>query len=86
MGNAFGNIPIHYLVALSILTNLGNMIMKKAGGGNGILAKLFQILKNDAVKMLHSMWQLIWKILQWSQDWKRSVFIPVSKTKMPKKA
>ena len=53
--------------------------MNKAGGGEGILAKLFQILKDDAVKVLHSICQQIWKTQQWPQDWKRSVFIPIPK-------
>ena len=51
--------------------------MNKASGGDGIPAKLFQILKYDAVKVLHSICQQIWKAQQWPQDWKRSVFIPV---------
>ena len=51
----------------------------KASGGDGILVELFQILKDDAVKVLHSICQQIWKTQQWPQDWKRSVFIPVSK-------
>ena len=51
--------------------------MNKANGGDGILAELFQILKHDAVKVLHSICQQIWKTQQWSQDWKRSVFIPI---------
>ena len=53
--------------------------MNKASGGDGIPVELFQILKDDAVKMLHSVCQQIWKTQQWSQDWKRSVFIPVPK-------
>ena len=53
--------------------------MNKASGGDGISVELFQILKSDAVKVLHSVYQQIWKIQQWSQDWKRSVFIPVPK-------
>ena len=53
--------------------------MKKARGGNGIRAELFQILKDDAVKVLHSICQQIWKTRQWPQDWKRSVFIPIPK-------
>ena len=48
-------------------------------GGNGILVKLFQILKDDVVKVLHSICQQIWKTQQWPQDWKRSVFIPIPK-------
>ena len=53
--------------------------MNKASGGDGIRAELFQILKDDGVKVLHSICQQIWKTQQWPQDWKRSVFIPVSK-------
>ena len=53
--------------------------MNKASGGDGIPAKLFQILKNDAVKVLHSICQQIWKTQQWPQDWKRSLFTPISK-------
>ena len=51
----------------------------KASGGDGIPVELFQILKDDAVKVLHSRCQQIWKTQQWSQDWKRSVFIPIPK-------
>ena len=51
----------------------------KASGGDGIPVELFQILKDDAVKVLHSICQQIWKTQQWSQDWKRSVFIPIPK-------
>ena len=53
--------------------------MNKASGGDGISAELFQILKDDAVKVLHSKCQQIWKTLQWPQHWKQSVFIPVLK-------
>ena len=53
--------------------------MNKANGGDGIPVELFQILKDDTVKVLHSVFQQIWKTQQWSQDWKRSVFIPVPK-------
>ena len=53
--------------------------MNKASGGDGIPAELFQILKDDAVKVLHSICQQIWKTQQCPQDWKRSVFIPVPK-------
>ena len=53
--------------------------MNKASGGDGIPAELFQILKDDAVKVLHSIYQQIWKIQQWLQNWKRSVFIPIPK-------
>ena len=53
--------------------------MNKASGGDGIPDELFQIPKDDAVKMLHSICQQIWKTQQWPQDWKRSVFIPIPK-------
>ena len=53
--------------------------MNKANGGDGIPVELFQILKDDAVKALHSICQQIWKTQQWPQDWKRSVFIPILK-------
>ena len=58
---------------------LGSVTMNKASGGDGIPAELFQILNNDAVKVLHTIWQQIWKTQQWSQDWKRSIFIPIPK-------
>ena len=58
---------------------LGSITMNKASGGHGISADLFQILKDDVVKMLHSICQHIWKTQQWPQDWKRSVFIPIPK-------
>ena len=58
---------------------LGSITTNKATGGNGIPAELFQILKDDAVKVLHSICQQIWKTQQWPQDWKRSVFIPIPK-------
>ena len=58
---------------------LGSISMKKASGGDGTPAELFQILKDDAVKVLSSIRQQIWKTQQWPQDWKRSVFIPISK-------
>ena len=54
-------------------------LMNKASGGDGIPAELFQILKDDAVKVLHSLRQQIWKTQQRPQDWKRSVFISISK-------
>ena len=57
----------------------GNITMSKASGGDRIPAELFQILKDDAVKVLHSICQQIWKAQQWPQNWKRSVFIPVPK-------
>ena len=58
---------------------LGSIMMNKANGGDGIPAELFHVLKDDAIKVLHSTCQHIWKSQQWPQDWKRSVFIPISK-------
>ena len=58
---------------------LASVTMNKAHGGDGIPAELFQILKDDAVKVLHSICQQIWKTQQWPQDWKRSVFISIPK-------
>ena len=58
---------------------LGSITMNKASGGDGIPVELFQILKDDAVKVLYSICQCIWKTQQWPQDWKRSVFISISK-------
>ena len=58
---------------------LGSITMNKASGGDGIPVELFQILKDDAVKVLHSICQQIWKTQQWPQEWKRSVFIPIPK-------
>jgi len=58
---------------------LGRITMNKASGDDGIPVELFQIQKDDALKMLHSICQQIWKILQWPEDWKRSVFIPIPK-------
>ena len=58
---------------------LGSVTKNKACGGDGIPAELFQVIKDDAVKVLHSICQQIWKTQQWPQDWKRSVFIPIPK-------
>ena len=58
---------------------LGSITTNKASGGDGIPVELFQILEDNAVKVLHSICQQIWKIQQWPQDWKRSVFIPIPK-------
>ena len=58
---------------------LGSIIMNKVSGSDGIPAELFQILKDGVVKVLYSICQQIWKTQQWPQDWKRSVFIPISK-------
>ena len=62
---------------------LRSLTTNKTNGGNGIPVELLQILKDDAVKVLHSICQQIWKAQQWPQDWKRSVFIPIP---MPKNA
>ena len=58
---------------------LGSITMNKASGGDGIPVDIFQILKDDTVKVLHSICQQIWKTQQWPQDWKMSVFIPILK-------
>ena len=58
---------------------LESIIMNKSSGGDEIPVELFQILKDDAVKVLHSICQQIWKTQQWPQDWKRSIFIPIPK-------
>ena len=58
---------------------LGSITTNTASGGDGISAELFQILKDDSVKVLYSLCQQIWKTQQWPQDWKRSVFIPILK-------
>ena len=58
---------------------LGSITTNKASGGDGISVELFEILKDDAVKVLHSICPQIWKTQQWPQDWKRSVFIPIPK-------
>ena len=58
---------------------LGSITANKASEGDGIPAELFQILKDDAVKVLHSICQQIWKTQQWPQDWNRSAFIPIPK-------
>jgi len=58
---------------------LGSIITNKASGGDGIPVELFQILKDNGVKVLNSICQEIWKTQQWPQDWKRSVFIPIPK-------
>ena len=64
---------------------LGSIIMNKASGGDGIPVELFQTLKDDAVIVLPSICQQIWKTQQWPQDWKRSVFIPIPKKGNAKK-
>ena len=64
---------------------LGSITMNKASRGDGIPVELFQILKDDAVKVLHSVCQQIWKTQQWPQDWKRSVFISIPRKVKAKK-
>ena len=64
---------------MSPALRLGSITTNKASGGDGIPVELFQILKDDTVKVLHSICQQIWKTQQWPQDWKRSVFIPIPK-------
>ena len=65
---------------------LGNITTNKACGGDDIPVELLQILKDDAVKVLHSICQQIWKTQQWPQDWKMSVFIPIPRKAMSKDA
>ena len=67
------------IVECEVKWALWSIIMNKANGGDGISAEIFQILKDYAVKVLHSISQKVWKTQQWLQDWKRSVFIPVPK-------
>ena len=65
------------ILQCEVKLTLGSIPMNKASGGDGIPVELFQILKDDAVKVLHSICQQIWKTQQWPQDWKRSLFIPI---------
>ena len=67
------------IVECEVKWTLESITMNKASGGDGIPVELFQILKDDAVKVLHSKCHHIWKTQQWPQDWKRSVFIPIPK-------
>ena len=67
------------ILECEIKWTLESIITNKASGGDGIPVELFQILKDNAVKVLHSICQHIWKTQQWPQDWKRSVFIPIPK-------
>ena len=67
------------ILECEIKWSLGSITTNKASGGDGIPVERFQILKDDALKVLHSICQQIWKTQQWSQDWKRSVFIPIPK-------
>ena len=63
---------------------LGSITMNKASGGDGIPVELFQMLKDDTVKVLHSICQQIWRTQQWPQDWKKSLFIPIPKKRNAK--
>ena len=65
------------ILECEVKLGLGSITMNEASGGDRIPTELFQILKGDAVKVLHSICQQIWKTQQWPQEWKRSVFIPI---------
>ena len=67
------------ILECEVKRTLGSITTSKASGGDRIPVELFQILKDDVVKVLHSICQQIWKAQQWPQDWKRSVFIPIPK-------
>ena len=67
------------ILECEVKSALESITTNKASGGDGIPVELFQILKDDVVKVLHSICQQIWKTHQWPQDWKRSVFIPIPK-------
>ena len=85
--NDHGGVIIHLepdILECEVKWALGSITVNKASGGDGIPVELFQILKEDAIKVLHSICQQIWKIQQWPQDWKRSVFIPIPKRGNPK--
>ena len=73
------------ILKLEVKWALGSITTNNASGGDGIPVELFQILKDDAVKVLHSVCQQIWKSQPWPQDWKRSVFIPIPKKGNAKK-
>ena len=74
------------ILECEVKSALGSITTSKASGGDGIPVELFQILKDDAVKVLQTICQQIWKTQQWPQDWKRSVFIPIPRKTMPKNA
>ena len=73
------------ILECSVKWALGSITTNKASGGDGILVELFQTLKNDAMKVLHSICQQIWKTQQWPQGWKSSVFVPIPKKGNAKK-
>ena len=68
-----------YILECEVKQTLGNISTNKSSGSDGTPVELLQILKDDAVKAIYSICQQIWKTQQWPQDWKRSVFIPISK-------
>ena len=67
------------ILDFEVKRSLGSIAMNKASGGDGIAVELFQILKDETVKVLHSVCQQIWKTQQWLKDWKTSIFIPIPK-------
>ena len=73
------------IVEWEVKWTLGRITKNKASEGDGIIAEVFQILKDDAVKVLHSIYQQLWKTQQWPQDWRRSVITSISKTGSAKK-
>ena len=73
-----------HILECEVKWTLGSITTNKASEGDGIPVELFQILKDDAVKVLHSIYQQIWKTQQWPQDWKMSVFIPIPKKRSAK--
>ena len=73
-----------YILECEVKWALRSITMNKASGGDGIPVELLQVLKDDAVKVLHSIYQQIWKTQQWPQDWKRSVSFQSQKKAMPK--
>ena len=82
MTDNHNDVPTHLepdILECEVKWALGSITTKKASGGDGIPVELFQILKDEVVKVLHSICQQIWKTQQWPQDWKRSVFIPIPK-------
>ena len=74
------------IVECEVKWAFGSITVNKASGSDRIPVELFQILKDDAVTLLHSIYQHIWKTQQWPKDWKRSAFIPIPKKAIPKNA
>ena len=74
----------YFFLECGVKWALRSITMNKASGGDGILVERLQILKDDAMKVLHSVCQQIWKTQQWPQDWKRSLFIPFQRRAVPK--